>query len=887
MGIFSTKKKLYVASTAYNLAGEEDNRSNFLKNTVLGSVLSNSPSLSDNIIKAHIYGPGTKQRSYYNWSVLNYNDGLGQAQFSNRNIVDPNLVKIALSPSVGETINIQSSFISGADHTYWAEKYILENVPSLIDTGWVSGFDETTNNIFIVYEDTSTQIIPATDFNIESQYIITYYFSTENEIYQPISYGPVIKNSSPPSTVGYTLISSTLLNGGNTNLTTTVQVNITYSDATPPSSSTTVTVNTVPNARTAYVYEKREYQGANPSGDGFIDLLTTINITDGGYIEPEVTVSVVNEDIGGGVIRTTTTTTTEQVIVAGFEHQVNTQEIYLESSAIGPQVWIYKIGSGIVSLDNLLNENTIIVDEFYPIIPLRINNVYVTEPPYNTSILEDVTAAYKKLTGKSINKILEDINDNPSIGDIDFSYIVNGISLNVQDKKAKKYLYNFFNYIKLQQSASIADYNNWYTYIQNYQSSNNSYITWLNAQSNPEDPLNGTTPPPLSEGLLPPVTELKIFSNAENINYDTRISWITIEESFHVGLSKPDALNGEYWFEVNTSDFYIEIVGRISSFNTNIQSEIPKITLYKQIDQTSYSKLTIIGLKYSNYVYQGKYVEINAREALEDTEESGFIIPLHAPTLNAMSIVDRTQITTANTFIIFNSYQVVKTPWYASKLFQIIIIVAIIIITIYFAPAAGSLATNAGLLGTNIGVGTAIGLTGTNAILAGAFLNALASVVLSAILKEVLTEVLGEKVGLLVAAVIGFAVGNFQGFDFNTFDINTLFSSENLLKITNSIITSYSQIGSASEKDYRNQYTKLQTNYETILNSITQANEELDLNQNSKFNIGIFTEAFEQDYIRERPNEFFSRTLLTGTDIVTLNNNMISDFTKITLDLTL
>ena len=71
-------------------------------------------------------------------------------------------------------------------------------------------------------------------------------------------------------------------------------------------------------------------------------------------------------------------------------------------------------------------------------------------------------------------------------------------------------------------------------------------------------------------------------------------------------------------------------------------------------------------------------MDISAKEALEDVEESGFIIPLHEGVYRAMGLKDSTQMATACSFMVFNCYQVVKKKWYQTGIFKIILVVILI-----------------------------------------------------------------------------------------------------------------------------------------------------------------------------------------------------------------
>jgi len=66
MGLFSGKTKVYVASSVYNLAGDIKDRANYLKTTVVGSVLADNSNrtITDDITRSYINGPGIRMRQY-------------------------------------------------------------------------------------------------------------------------------------------------------------------------------------------------------------------------------------------------------------------------------------------------------------------------------------------------------------------------------------------------------------------------------------------------------------------------------------------------------------------------------------------------------------------------------------------------------------------------------------------------------------------------------------------------------------------------------------------------------------------------------------------------------------------------------------------------------
>ena len=68
---FGSETITTVGSSAYNLAGEPENRGSFLKNNLISSVMSgqaNRDGLGNSIFTAHRYGPRTDLISYARWA---------------------------------------------------------------------------------------------------------------------------------------------------------------------------------------------------------------------------------------------------------------------------------------------------------------------------------------------------------------------------------------------------------------------------------------------------------------------------------------------------------------------------------------------------------------------------------------------------------------------------------------------------------------------------------------------------------------------------------------------------------------------------------------------------------------------------------------------------
>src|SRR5690606_28351120 len=182
---------------------------------------------------------------------------------------------------------------------------------------------------------------------------------------------------------------------------------------------------------------------------------------------------------------------------------------------------------------------------------------------------------------------------------------------------------------------------------------------------NPADPLYGTPEPERLAYPSSPSNSIRVSSGSNpTMNYDMTISWSQMEETTGSGLLKPDAKRDELWFTIGTTqDFEETVWDKVGGVWQLVVSNVisnDDIVLNWQETTDSWRQLRIVGLKHRNLIYGGKSVDISAKEALEDVEESGFIIPLHQGVYKAMGLKDGTQMATACSFMVFNCYQVVK-----------------------------------------------------------------------------------------------------------------------------------------------------------------------------------------------------------------------------------
>ena len=528
------------------------------------------------------------------------------------------------------------------------------------------------------------------------------------------------------------------------------------------------------------------------------------------------------------------------------------------------RLFIYKQGEGSELLDGLI-ENSVEVPEFFPFIPLRIKNRSITHSNYE-EIFPKLKEVFKRSTGgENIEELLESIEDNDDIDDVDFCYLVYGVPLNTEEESSQAYIYEFLR--------GLIPYQN---------TTETEYQAWRKAREEDSAFINPSSTTIRLRGQRPSITDiLKSFFTGFNasLNYDMRLTWITITEEFGIGKGKEDAKPGDYWFE-NLGDFEWNpnasrsfFIGRHENF-----------ALYRQRTEDSYSRLILRGLEHHNYVYGGKSVDIRMSEALDDSDESGFIIPMHYPTLKRLPIKAATQTALGSTLLVFNSYEVVRRRWYQRGIFRFVFSILVAVVLSIAMPGLG------GILGSNLAVGASMGFAGTTALIVGAIANAVAAMVISVVIETVAVEIAGAKLGSIIAAISMFMVfqfaANFHATGSMAINWGDMMKAENLLQLTNSVAQAATRTAHEIIQDIQDDLSDMADDFSEKMDDIEKRTQEILGYSGVVLDPLMLFEMQENSELKaESRDTFISRTLLTGSDIAEVSNNMIGDFPRITLEL--
>jgi hypothetical protein len=176
MGLFGGKET-YVSSVVYNMAGGLEDRIDFLKSVVNGSIIGNTGfSMAECLTGSYLSGPGIKIRTFHRWvRDQHLYDAVGVPTIRTISSYGYDIDLIATQlPTAGETERLITKVDYGsADYTYWADQYVLANEPNLFNTAWTANM--VGGDIVITWADTTTTTFTPSGYDTDHNYFYVAY----------------------------------------------------------------------------------------------------------------------------------------------------------------------------------------------------------------------------------------------------------------------------------------------------------------------------------------------------------------------------------------------------------------------------------------------------------------------------------------------------------------------------------------------------------------------------------------------------------------------------------------------------------------------------------------------------------------------------------------
>ena len=931
MGLFGSKKKTYVSSTLYNLAGDPKGKPTF-KRTAVASAIVRGSDIPGDMRNAYLSGFAISLRSFGRWaetSGYNTRVSMAKSEIALQSSFSVGVVQEHLQSGKPDntTVEVLSADAGAADIGLWAEKFIVDNYLAGNTENWRTeleydyAYEEDTNTLYVMIgptpadgqPDTRTKLVaPSSDYDPNASYIYAVYRdNTSGQVAESMGGNWVTIDgiaASEPNLTGWTLTSG--YQNQNTPVELTTQIRVTRKS--PDGSVTEAPVQT--STRTEHisvtrdVWGKTEYVGSSKTDT--LDLEDEQHVIERDYsyqIETREAVTVTTEHRGGfsNALIVVTTREIRQVLVPVKRYRKSSTRT--TTRRYGPlKMFLYKVGSGVESLDSLVQRSVAEID-WLPFIPIRLDNKFVRDLP-NNDLHEWCTKAFRKAFGRrtKIDEIVKSLEENESLKDIDFAHIAFGVSLNTTSQWGKQYIYEYLRQLSIasgQTSNTVAEYKQQYRahleYVKAMQEWNEAQNTsWGRNQKKIE-----YVPMPVR-----PKGSITFRSKDSSLHFRQVFQYEFLYEETGPGRllveGKPASIGQMWWsiLEDTEEDTELEDLreqvggegeggGARSFLGRTLAKYQGTVALNWQESSREWRRMVVNNGQHFNYAYGTNVVKTFAVMAIKETEEeSGFFFPLNMAIFKKMGIVDGTEMSTCSAYLILNSYQVVKKKWYQSGIFAVIVAVVVIIVSIYYPPAGGAAG---GVLGTNGVVGAAItGLaaSSTVALIVGAVANAIAGAILGAILTRVATKVFGNSIlGQIFAVIALITIGNYQSAAGNgsaplsfSESFGSMMRAENLLKLGMSAVTGYSDYINKSTMHILAEAKELQEAYSAETRRIQEMYVE-QFGAGKVIDPMAFTSAGQGRV--ESVDSFLTRTLMTGMDVAETAHNMLSEFASLTLTL--
>lgn len=354
--------------------------------------------------------------------------------------------------------------------------------------------------------------------------------------------------------------------------------------------------------------------------------------------------------------------------------------------------WFYKASLGTYETLNVnVNEK---VSEYYPIVPIRRDNIDMTDSSLKDTDLFKTSKRLLSKLGIDFEEVGVGVNTNPDIDGVDHCYLNISAPIQSDSKFVQEYLYAYFLDL-----------------FKNQEYDKEYYEAELGTSRNA----------PLLNRII--VSELENGS-PEKGYFNTELAFSYIESSIITGSI---GRIGSVSRETVLADRY---AGKYYAIETSY------MLWNHQISSTEYRQLKVVGLQHINNIYGSKSVDTTLEDSLT-VDNDDFNIMVNKRIVESFPIHKQNDIINDTVRLCFNSVERVKLKWYQSTIFKAIIIIVAAVITVLSGGSGAGLFAKAVLI------------TG-----ATSFIVQLAIAIIINTLLSVLITKLADVVGLRNAAIL-------------------------------------------------------------------------------------------------------------------------------------
>ena len=892
-GPFSSKRKNKVFSDIYNMAGDINDRPNYLKTVIFDQTMfKNRNSYSEALRDSYLPSAGITMRRVVPYArKLNYFDKIGQTNASIRipKVLDNNIVRDVLEYRFNKQLRVFSSEIGNADVEWWGIRYLLDNAPERVNEIMDTDFQPGTGDILISFYETEESEEPyellsfdVDDLDVDplAEYLYVKYAEDGEPVIVDSEYSDEIVDEFP-SVAGYGDVVSDVTTPTLFEWEDTIQIEDIY----PTYSDVQTTKSTSSETQDIRIrsYSKTDVDAdVGPNGRPTREI-SNIQLIDTWLLVPEVTTE---SQIFPTFTRITTTTVYSLV---PFKKAKVSWEIVETFSLNKQKLFIYQRGTGDGELDNLFSAE---IEEggYFPVIPVKVDiksgtdpvSVFIdrdemTQSGFPISHLEGLYTLNKKLFRKisgnkeGYQKILDGLMENDDVWDINNIYVIHAVPLNTIENAGKKYIYHFFDHISSLSPNADREYATYEGLWDEAHASAIAYGEWLDAQDDKDNPLFGTVEPGIRPYPQLPTASVSLQTlTAFRLNYS--VSWGKVVKSSGTGKAFPDMKTGEVRISkggTGREEIHFDNNGESIVKYTSSGSALEIVEIRYQDEVDSWVSLRVYGLRSDNIINRGKGINTSAHAALDDIEESELLIPINNAVYSSMRLIDRTQLGVTMSYMVLNYYKEYKVKWYQRSFGKALIMIVLVVITVMsFGAAAPATA------GMGAAVAVAVGATGLAALIIASAVNALVGLIVSRLVSKAAVVVFGDRLGLVIGTIVSMMLmsGVNSYMDTGAVNIMDSFTAPNLIKLGSAISQDMAKTMQLEAANIVKAMQGAQEEFQAVSDQLSKLYESEFSNRTFFDPLRFLEKSHNSQETFELPDAFFARTLLTGSDIADLSN---------------
>lgn len=900
------KTKIYTAAQAISLFSEDGKyRPPYYKSMMADTIMGNSKkeTIAKEFSNKMFNGPFYNlHRLYSYFDQNNYGRNLVKIPRPNS---DLNLFNYEpyIDMKDGDELIIDKVFISYPSVDLFIDSYIYSNRPNLINLEYkiISTIPESDvgGNITILTDlGEYTFDIPPYNPNIQYLYLYFRVFKNNSEGIEEISKITIVSDFIDPG-INYIKLGSETKKV-NVKTHTTVVTEKLYENSDNDEVAETE-IEDFDN-EVEYIYEAfRKTEHIIIDEDNSYDLNTTIIHRTNHQIITDTVETEVDGVDALGKFKLKTTTTTERI---EYLRLVETKEEILSNRAlVNRDSFIYRNGSGESELDELFTKREI--TGFIPnLIKLKHDGLY--HFPSNSSW--DKIAEFNKVGLKrwfrknaTYEKLMEEISKGDAT-EIDNMCLFPFVDLYKDNRALLLYLYNAGKYLIDK-----------YDIKPDSEFEEEAYYNRTQKGFSFEEEIGGYFKVP----NLPSASDFSIIS--DNLSYTFPIAFckyhigtgkykhngkeLKSSQIVHVGQSESILQGGYAITKMEKDNGGYDVFSRLVT-SRNLPNELilrmpwsesirrqgpyafPTIHVVYQVNDNRWERIEIWSQGHPMVRLNWMHSNMDTHPPKLSDGMSGYPLPIIPDVLYRMPIIHANDVAQYCPYVLAHSWKKVKKKWYQTGLFTVVIIIVAVVLAVW--SGGSSLGAASGILGTNATVGAAIGLTGMAAAIAGAVINAVAAMIVMNIVSSVAGKIFGEQIGRLIAIAAMYVIANFGSISDGSFSMsesfNNMMSIDNIMKNSLSVLDGIATKLNTDTQNMINskikEIDKLKEEEKKILDSIDKlySNSVLD-----PLDVSELTEVTNKSI--EPSSIFIARTLMNGTDMINLQNNMITDFVDMNLDL--